>query len=400
VNEEASVMTRQSENERASREAYAYTPGLKVKRSMIVQKFRRLPIRGEVLVKEGDEVAFHTEVARTLIPGDPYAVKAALLLGVEPDELPDFIVKKVGEHVNEGEPVAQYNVLFGLFKRFVNSPVDGTIENISNLTGQIIIRSSPTPLTIPAYIPGRVVKVVPGEGVVIENRCTFVQGIFGLGGESHGEINILVDSPDRPLTVDMISKEDKGKLVIGGSYITLDAIKKAIQVGAAGIVCGGIDFEVVTKIRGEQIGVAITGEEELGLTLIITEGFGTMTMSQRTFDLFKDFEGYQASINGATQIRAGVIRPEIIIPHKESFRARKKSIKQRESEDELTTGMAPGTLIRVIREPYFGAIGVVKRLPVELQKVETESLVRVLVVDLEDGRTVVIPRANVEIIEE
>ncbi|GAH10649.1 unnamed protein product, partial [marine sediment metagenome] len=37
---------------------------------------------------------------------------------------------------------------------------------------------------------------------------------------------------------------------------------------------------------------------------------------------------------------------------------------------------------------------------VDLQKVETESKVRVMEVKLGDGRTVMVPRANVEIIEE
>jgi len=62
--------------------------------------------------------------------------------------------------------------------------------------------------------------------------------------------------------------------------------------------------------------------------------------------------------------------------------------------------MQPGTPVRIIREPYFGEIGTVASLPVELQKVETGSDVRVLVVRLDDGREVTVPRANVEIIEE
>lgn len=392
-------MSRLNENDKSSTETYAYTPGLKVKRSMIVHKYRRLPIRGEVLVKEDEEIEFHTDVATTFIPGDPYMVKAALLLGVEPVELSDFIVKKVGDNVKKDEVLAQYNVLFGLFKRVVISPVDGTVENVSKLTGRIIIRSSPQPLNISAYIPGRVVKVVPEEGAIIENICAFVQGIFGIGGESHGKIRVLVDSPDKQLTIDMISKENKGDLIVGGSYVTIDAIKKAINLGVAGIVCGGVDFEVVMELIGEEIGIAITGEEEIGLTFIITEGFGKMKMSQRTFDLFKDYDGYQASINGTTQIRAGVIRPEIIIPHKKDLRSFDKFINQVESDDEIKKGMASGTIIRVIREPYFGEIGVIRRLPIELQKVETGSHVRVLIVDTEDGRTVVVPRANVEIIE-
>ena len=65
---------------------------------------------------------------------------------------------------------------------------------------------------------------------------------------------------------------------------------------------------------GYEIGVAITGDEEVGLTLIVTEGFGRMAMSMNTFKLLKSANGKNASINGATQIRAGVLRPEIIIP--------------------------------------------------------------------------------------
>ena len=58
-----------------------------------------------------------------------------------------------------------------------------------------------------------------------------------------------------------------------------------------------------------------------------------------------------------------------------------------------------GAPIRIIREPYFGKLGRVSGLPVELQELETEAKVRVLEVELEDGKKVVLPRANVEIIE-
>jgi hypothetical protein len=163
-------------------------------------------------------------------------------------------------------------------------------------------------------------------------------------------------------------------------------------MGVKGLVAGGMNYTDVTRILGEAIGVAITGEEEINTTLIITEGFGKMNMSKRTFDLLKGFEGDVAAINGATQIRAGVMRPEIIIPHEESI--------EEGLEDELAAGMQSGTPVRLIRQPYFGAIGNVVSLPVELQKVESGSKVRVMIVKLEDGREVVVPRANVEIIEE
>jgi hypothetical protein len=60
-------------------------------------------------------------------------------------------------------------------------------------------------------------------------------------------------------------------------------------------------------------------------------------------------------------------------------------------------GLEPGSLVRAIREPWFGRIGRVVELPHELRALETEALVRVLVVEFEgEGGSAVMPRANVE----
>jgi len=384
--------TKKGDEGKISKEAYAYTPGLKTKSAMIVARTRRLPIPGEVLVAVGDKVNYDTVVARTQIPGDPEVVKAAILLEVEPEDLSKYLKKKIGERVLKGESMAGYKTLFGLIKRDVPSPLDGTIESISNLTGQVIVRAPPTPLDMNAYIPGKVVNILPQEGAVVETNAAFIQGIFGLGGESHGKIRLTVESPREELLADHITSEDRGAVLIGGSSVALDGLRKAVEVGASCVVVGGIEHKDATTFMGEEIGVAITGEEEVGLTLIVTEGFGKMKMAQHTFDLLKRFEGCLTSVNGATQIRAGVQRPEIIIPHEKSS--------EQVSVHELASGMLPGTPIRVIRQPYFGAIGRVVSLPVELQMVESGSYVRVLTAELEGRGIVTIPRANVEIIEE
>jgi len=384
-------MVENNDSENQTDEAFAYTPGLKVKRLMTVSKERRLPLLGEILVEEGASVSYAKIVAKTEVPGDPELVKVSAILGIDQNEVRDFISKKEGDKLQKGEVFGRYKAFFGLINREVTSPLDGEIESISKLTGQVIIRPVAVPVDVNAYIPGKVVEIMPREGVVIATQAAFIQGILGLGGEAHGEIRIVVDSPEGELTAETISEEDKGRILIGGSIITIEGFKRAVDVGVAGLVAGGMNYTDVTEIMGKAIGVAITGHEEIGTTLIITEGFGKMNMSARTFNLLKSFEGYVAAINGATQIRAGVLRPEIIIPHGETEELEK---------EELSAGMVSGTSVRIIREPNFGAIGEVASLPVELQRVESGSKVRVLVVRLDDGTEVTIPRANVEIIEE
>lgn len=375
--------------------AHAYTPGLKVKKFTIVSKTRRLPIQGEVLVKEGDTVTHDQVVAKTQVPGEVHLINVANALGVDPEEISQYMLKGLKDPVAKNEVFAQRSSFFGLFKSFVKSPVDGTIELVSDVTGQVALREAYIPVEVTAYIPGKVVHVMPREGVTIRTPAAFVQGIFGVGGEAHAQLKMVAKSPDDALTAEMIDSSHSGKVIVGGSLVTGDALAKAAKAGIKGIVVGGVEDEDLIKFLGYEIGVAITGQEEIGLTLIITEGFGKMKMPQRTFDLLKSFDGREASINGATQIRAGVIRPEIVIALTE--KEAKGSV---EEEEEATGGMTPGTPVRIIRDPYFGAIGQVASLPVELQKAETESDVRVVQVTLEDGRKVIVPRANVEIIEE
>jgi hypothetical protein len=68
-------------------------------------------------------------------------------------------------------------------------------------------------------------------------------------------------------------------------------------------------------------------------------------------------------------------------------------------EEEDEANLEVGSRVRVIREPYFGKLGEVTSLPVELQILDSEAKVRVLGVKFDDGGEDVIPRANVELIE-
>jgi hypothetical protein len=85
------------------------------------------------------------------------------------------------------------------------------------------------------------------------------------------------------------------------------------------------------------------------------------------------------------------MRPEIIIPRKTGGVA----IADRPERE----GIRIGDPVRIIRDPLFGKIGQVAALPSELQKIPTESDVRVLEVQFPDGSKAVIPRTNVEVIE-
>ncbi len=372
---------------------HAYTPGLKVTENTLIVKERKLPLKGDILVEKGDRVGALDIVARTFLPGNVESLNIANKFSLPPSDVLDVLMVKEGDEVEQDQIIAANKGLFGLFKTELPTPVKGTVESISTITGQLMLREPPHPVQINAYIDGTVARIIPEEGVVIETRGMFIQGIFGIGGEAHGEIHVVVESPDQTLTPELITPDCKDKIVIGGDWVSNAVLEKAIEVGAVGVVAGGFDDSDLKDFLGYDLGVAITGHEDKGITLIITEGFGRMRMAHGTFDLLKSVEGRIAHINGATQIRAGVIRPELIVPHADEV------LTVVEAEGAETGELVRGTPIRCIREPYFGLLGKVTELPVELTQLESETKVRILKAKLEDGREVTIPRANVELIE-
>lgn len=374
--------------------AHAYTPGLKVTEGMIIQKERRLPLEGEVLVEAGSTVKAEDVVAKADMPGNVQLLNVANLLSIPPNEIAEYMLKSVDEVVSKDELIATTKGLFGIFKSQARSPIDGTIEAVSDVTGQVILREPPIPVEVKAYTDGTVTETISTEGVTVETYGTYIQGIFGVGGETVGDLVIVAEAARDALTVERILPEHRDNILVGGSLVTTDAIQKAIQHGVSGIIAGGIDDADLRELLGYELGVAITGSEEIGITLVITEGFGRIAMAEQTFTLLKSRESMKTSINGATQIRAGVVRPEIVIPFESEATRSAPDV-----EDSANGILEVGSSVRIIREPYFGQLGRVTELPVELRNLETEAQVRVLNVELENGQETTLPRANVEAIE-
>ncbi|NPV45744.1 MAG: hypothetical protein HPY69_02195 [Armatimonadetes bacterium] len=373
---------------------HAYTPGLRVTERTVLHKVRRLPIPGKVHVQPGDIVTAAQVVASTELPGSVTTLNVAREMNCQPDEVPGLMTKAEGDRVTAGEVLAESKALWGLFHSFVRSPLSGTIESISEVTGQVLLRGEPTPVNLEAFVDGRVIEIRGQETVVIACSCAYLQGIFGLGGEAYGPVRVLCSSPEAALAAEMLDESCAGQVVVGGAYADIGALRRAIEVKAAAVVVGGLSDSAVDELLGYHLGVAVTGHEALGTTLIMTEGFGRIPMAERSYRLLAAHEGQQASVSGATQIRAGVIRPEIVISRPPT-----------ELEDTAVEAAKEGMLelgcpIRLIREPYFGLLGEVVALPEEPQPIETEALVRVLVAKLADGREVTVPRANVELIEQ
>lgn len=349
------------------------TSGLLLSGKALVSKRRVLPVAGEVRVKAGDRVTAREVIARAFSAGDRVTVPAAALLGVEPARLKHVVSVKPGDEVREGQILARRTGLLG--KQEIRSPASGAIEKVSASTGLIFIRCRDRELSLHAYVDGTVVKVIEHLGAEIRCAAAMVQGVWGTGGEVVGPMVIAADRPDEALGPDRVLAIHRGSVLVAGGRLLPQTAIRAAEAEVSALISGSMraaDFEAI---------------ETLGLTVILTEGFGDLPMCRKGFDILVANAGRQAGASGITKVRAGAIRPEVIIPLGQSL------------SDPLPPSPARldiGVLVRIVSGRRLGECGTVVDLPMEPRPIATGAIVPVAVVEMENGEKVLVPTSNVE----
>lgn len=361
-------------------------PTLELKPYTTIRKKRELPVEGIVHVKENAMVNAAQCIASAKLPGSLYISRVSDELGLSHSELSQVTLVEEGQSVNEGALLAKKVGLFGLFSSEVRAPKGGIIEFVSEASGHIGIRGEPKSLELLAHIPGKVVSVIPKRGVEIEFSGAFLQGVFGVGGEKVGTLLTLDISSGEIVRPDHIPEDCGGRILCGGCAPTIEALKKASANGAVGFVTGSLTDHVLNTYLGYELSVAVTGNEKLSMSVIATEGFGIVSIGERFLEILKKYSGREASLSGATQVRAGAVRPEVCIAHTDVIAP--------SSVNELEIG----SRVRIVRYPYFGELGTVTGLPVDVQLVESGAKVRVAEIETSGGKRAVVPRTNIEVL--
>jgi len=252
-----------------------------------------------------------------------------------------------------------------------------------------------------AGMSGRVVEITRRGGVIIETRAAIIQGTIGVGYQiagiltfwnsnytfqpsSAGSANTSIEaSPSLPNAVPKI-------LVVPGP-LNFAMLRQAMSTGVAGIVASSISSRDLEGFLGADL-IALINSMDIelayetlpSLTLLLTEGLGTVAMPPRTINLLHQYQGSMALLSGMTFIRQSIY-PELIIslPVQETQQSWRSVL----PDPTLTVG----SQVRICSGSYEGAIGEIVYLYIYMQTFASGVRSRAARVRLADGSTLIMP---------
>lgn len=291
----------------------------------------------------------------------------------------------VGETVEKGRLLASGG--FGA-KQSLLSPVFGKVTAISRSEGTITIKPLFMPTEVLAHVAGTVSEVIPGDSVEITAFGHLIQGMIGYGGERVGELSVPADNGG-DIGPDDLPDDVQGKVIVGRRGVSPAALKRCAGAGAAGLVLGSADSDVLKEFIAADPLQVMGPSADIPLSLVIINGFGNLPMADDAYSELAGLAGRTASIDGSTQLRAGVLRPEVIVP----LDAGETAGEPPAAPDVLTAGMR----VMIIREPGFGVTGRIKSLTSAPRPVGSGALATTaVVVAADDDREWTVPQSNLK----
>ncbi len=237
----------------------------------------------------------------------PKKINVAKKLNVLPKQIKAYMKKGVGDFVYAGDSLAsrildKRTTLPGI----VSSPTTGKIKEVNLETGIVTVQYDKDPYQLRAGIKGKVERVEEGIAAIISYNGLTLKGIIGFGTEASGKLKLI----EKPSELDNCHEDE---ILVFTQKIDIEILTKATKKKIKGIITPSINSVDLVQFIGKEIGVALTGNEDIPFPLILTEGFGNFKMNSDYFKTLSENNGKHIYINGHTQIRAGVTRPKMII---------------------------------------------------------------------------------------
>jgi hypothetical protein len=324
-------------------------------------------------VRLGQKVATTDVIAEARLNPEHLLLNIARGLGLPEEKADGYLQCKTGMKVEQGDVLAGP---VGITKRVVRAPRDGKVIVAGG--GQILLELDSPPFELMAGLPGTVVHLIEGRGAAIEATGTLVQGVWGNGRLDFGLMYVLLRTPDDVLTPDRLDVSLRGSIILGGFCSNAEVLKSAAGLPVRALILSSMDAALLPLA------------ERMRFPVMVTDGFGQRPMNSAAYNLLSTNERREVAVNAQPWDAFHGNRPEIIIPLPANVEPPLPP-----ETDTFTTGQQ----VRLIRAPHLGNIGTILELRPGVTSMPSGISVFAAEVQLEDGEKVIVPLANLEVLE-
>ncbi len=329
--------------------------------------------KGRATVKVGQMVTDTEIIAHCEISAGQRLIKIAHELGVRGKEVHKYLIRKIGDRIYEGEIIARKKGMLGVGKKEIKTPVDGIITEIDD-RGDVILKFLPKPVRLLAGASGQIKEITDAK-ISISTVGTSIYGFVSIGKDREGIISVI-GGPKEFIIPSKINSDAKGKILVGGALLEKSALEKAVTLGVEGVITGGMNFRDFDVLGGGQ---------DIGTSIIITEGFGSAPMGDDIWNYLNKNQGRLGFILGNEN--------QIAIPDISGNAQAKEQL-----NDTNWRELKINDKVRYLRKESSDLSGVVKELPGN-QILNSGILTEVAIVSLISGQDMILPASNLEIIE-
>jgi hypothetical protein len=341
---------------------------------------RRLPVKGQVFAKLGDEVKPETIVAEGKVSAGLRVYRLGELLSVSPHGAQKYLRRTIGARVYQGDVIAEAPKLFGLRSVQFLSPIDGVLQDFNPDTGQLTIQFAPATYRLPAGVRGSVTQIIPDQGVFVETKTSLLFGSFVAGVMREGSLKIIAP-PDQPIQPQSINASLSGHILAGGSLITKDVINRCLAVGVKGIVSGGIAAHDLLEISGQP-----NSTEDVGLTLLITSGLGNMAMENATYQFLERYKETHVFLVPQERMLVAPLPSGLDIPSRPA------------TQPTEYLPVHSGDTVRILSSPHIGQLATVKEIGTPQASRFSRLPVTTCLLQTGAGDTIELPITNIEVV--
>jgi hypothetical protein len=280
------------------------------------------------------------------------------------------MLRQVGSTFAAGEAIAKTRK--GLRNTVVASPVTGTLLSIDTDTGVGLIAPGVSG-DIRSLVSGDVEYVDGRQSIAIRTVGSRLFGIVGVGPSVEGTICFAVNGPGEEAQVDKINPGMAGMIVVAGATIGAAALRRLMEVGASGVIVGGLVereisacFGVPTedRISPWRVGPSDTGIGDSMMTaiaIVATEGYGALPMNAEAYAFLQKFNGERVSMLTTTRLSGFLARPQIIHVNQDAL------------DDEAPAtplSLSADTRVRVVDQSGLGVTGKVAEKPKRVRRAD------------------------------